>query len=208
MVRRSIGTSIVVVLVTVLAVGAPASAFSILGFNFGSSQPAVSEQTEPAPDPQQEVDNFLNDIIANADANTCLQFTNHEYEVCAAYIFNSAMAELVPYYKFANSTKASLARFVSNRLDSRYSGHANSLIRNRVAGWPTGEFDVDVPSIKILSVNSSLATNSATLQTVETWRVADDSGNTIYEETNAYHTITMARVPSYVLHKWVVTSIQ
>lgn len=208
MVRRSIGTSIVVALVTVLGASAPVSAFSIFGFNFGSTQPAASEQTQAATDPQQEVDNFLNDIIANTDVNTCLQFTNHEYEVCTAYIFNSAMADLVPYYKFANSTNTSLARFVSYRLDSRYSGPANSLIRDRVVGWPTGEFDVDVPSIKILSINSSLANNSATLQTIETWRVADDSGNTMYAETNAYHTITMARVQSYVLHKWVVTSMQ
>ena len=152
--------------------------------------------------------NFLNDIVANANENTCAQFTNHEYEVCTAYIFNSIFADLVPYYKFAMSDNASLARLVSFHLDSRFTGQANQLVRQRVAGWPSGEKDVDVPVIKILSVNASLADNSATLRTQETWLVTDQSEHVVFQETDAFHTITLSRVQSYVLHKWVVTDIE
>ncbi len=196
-----------------LASGGPASAFTIFGFNFGSgeisqAQPINTDTTATEQSVGDQARNFLNDIVANANENTCLRFSNHQYEVCSAYIFNVAMADLLPYYKYANTNNASLARFVSYRLDSRYTGDANTLIRARVSSWPAGDNDVDVPAIRILSVDSSLATNTATLQTQETWRVTDKLDNTVYRERAAYHIVTMARVPSYVLHKWVVTNIQ
>lgn len=200
-------------LAVLLASTAPASAFSLFGINLGSSH-IVSAVSQASTDQQMrdgistQSQQFLNGIIGNADENTCFQWQNHEYEVCTAYIFNSVFADLVPYYKYANSNDASAARFVNFRLGSRYVDQANELIRDRVASWPLGNYDVDVPTIKILSVNANLATNSATLRTQETWRIADPNHNLIYQESGMYHTITMARVPSYLLHKWVVTAIE
>lgn len=164
----------------------------------GSSGDGIGDQTS----------NFLNDIIANANENTCLMLRNHEYEVCTAYIFNAVFADLVPYYNFAHSSNSAMAHFVSYRLDSRYGDQANTLIRNRVAAWPAGETNVDVPIIKILSVNADLTTNTATLQTQESWLVTDQHQNVLYQADGGYHFITMQRVPSYVLHKWVVTDIE
>ncbi len=196
-----------------LVVGSvPASALSLLGIQLGS--PPASAETETANDQQTQsgisdsAANFLNDIVQNANENTCLAFMDHEYEVCTAYIFNSSISVLVPYYDFAKNDNASVARAVSYRLDSRYTGQANALIRARVSQWATGTYDADLPLIRILSVNASLAANKATLRTQETWVVADEHGNVVYREDNAYHTITMARVPSYLLHKWVVTNIE
>jgi hypothetical protein len=148
-------------------------------------------------------------VIANSteEEYPCLQITNHEYEVCTAYAANSAAAVLVPYYKYANSTDA-WSRYVTYRLGSRYSGQAYEDIRSRVASWPAGKNEVEVPRIHIVSVNSDLTTNSATLVTQETWSVEAPDGTILYSESNREHAITMARVPSYVLHKWVVTSIR
>lgn len=151
---------------------------------------------------------------ASAQASTmtqddpCLHYTNHEYEVCTAYIANSSLAVLVPYYKYARSTNTTLQRYVTYRLGSRYTGSAYNTITSRVSGWPMGSFDVAVPRISILSVNSSLQTNTATLTTQETWRVENKQDKPIYQESNQLHTVTMQRVPSYILHKWVVTDIR
>lgn len=202
-----------VALIVLLGSRVPVSAISIFGLNFSASRPtpaiaqtSTDQQMENGISKQAE--SFLNDMVANANENTCFRYTNHEYEVCTAYLFNSSFADLVPYYKYANSANASAARFANYRLSSRYIGQANEVIRERAAKWPTGDYDVDVPGIKILAVNSSLATNTATLRTQEYWRVTDGNGNVVYLESGMYHNITMARVPSYLLHKWVVTDLE
>lgn len=138
----------------------------------------------------------------------CAHYSGHVYEVCTAYLANSSLAVLVPYYKYATSSNGTLARYVSYRLGSRYTGQAKNVIVQRVKGWPTGTHDVAVPVIKILSVHSSLTTNTATLQTEESWKVTTKSGRVIYRETNRHHTVTMHRVQSYLLHKWVVTNLR
>lgn len=139
---------------------------------------------------------------------TCARYRNHVYEVCSAYIFNSSLAVLVPYYKYVHNGNTALERYVSYRLGSRYTGQANTLMKNRVAHWPAGTMEVGVPTIHISSVHSSLATNTATLVTSETWHVTTQSGRPVYQENNRRHVITMHRVPSYILHKWVVTNIK
>jgi hypothetical protein len=62
--------------------------------------------------------------------------------------------------------------------------------------------------IEIDAATSSLTTNTATLQTRETWRVSDASGRVVYREDNAHHTVSLIRVQSYVLHEWDVSAIQ
>lgn len=181
-------------------------AFSVFGFTFGDQSTQASTgrgdatgTTTSLPSP------ILNDTN---DTHPCLQVTNHEYEVCTAYIANSSLAVLVPYYKYAHSSNATLQRYVTYRLSSRYTGNAYNLIVSRVGSWAPGEYDVEAPHIAITSVNSSLPTNTATLVTHESWTVTDRYGRIVYQENNAQHVITMQRVPSYILHKWVVTSIQ
>jgi hypothetical protein len=191
--KKSIGTIIAIMMTVIMAtsVSAPASAFSVFGVNFGSSSSSTSTTSSTA-----------------VDTQPCLRTQNHEYEVCTAYIANASTAVLVPYYAYANSSNSAWVRYVTYRLSSRYTGDAYNLLRNRVASWPSGNHEVSVPNIEVLSVNSNLSTNTATLTTRESWRVTTESGNTIYQEANTLHTITMQRVPSYVLHKWVVTGIR
>ncbi len=190
-----------------------ASAISLFGLPLGSGGSLSSQipvGTSTVVDGHgisNSATNFMNSLLGDANENTCLMFSNHQYEVCTAYIFNASIADLLPYYSYSRSNNASLSRLVSYRLESRYEGQANSLVRERVMNWPAGNYDVDLPIIKILSINASLATNSATLQTQESWRAADESGKIMYAESNTPHTITMERIPSYLLHKWVVTSI-
>lgn len=138
----------------------------------------------------------------------CLRYSDHVYEVCSAYVANASLAVLVPYYKYAASPNTGTSRYVGYRLGSRYYGDAYDTIRNRVAAWPGGTRDVAIPTIRILSVSSNLQTNTATLTTEETWRVTDKNDRIVYQESNVRHAITMQRVPSYFLHKWVVTDIR
>jgi hypothetical protein len=158
------------------------------------------------PQPQQAVAASLGSLQNDLNSQ-CLQFTNHEYEVCVAYVVNASLADLVPYYAFVHSPNSALSRFLAYRLGSRYTGQAQDTIQNRVSSWPTGNMVVSIPDIKILAVTPSLATNSATLITQETWKVSSSSGEVLFQETNTPHTIGMQRVPSYLLHKWIVTDI-
>ena len=138
----------------------------------------------------------------------CLHAGNHEYEVCTAYVANSSLAVLVPYYKYAHSKNAATVRYVTYRLGSRYQDDAYVTITSRTAGWPAGNNVVSTPTIEIESVTSDLPSNSATLQTREWWLVTDANGRVLYREDGESHTVSMSRVPSYVLHKWVVTDIR
>ncbi len=147
-------------------------------------------------------------VATSATEHPCLRATNHEYEVCSAYVGNSSLAVLVPYYKYANSTNASSAGYVSYRLGQRYVGAANTLLTQRVKAFGVGTNNVSVPTIKILSVSSNLPNNTATLVTQESWLVRSKAGTVVYKETSARHVVTMNRVPSYVLHKWVVSDIR
>lgn len=137
----------------------------------------------------------------------CLQYQGHLYEVCTAYIVNSQLGALVPYYKYAHSGNISAGKVVSDHLEKRYTGQARQVIVNRVRSWPITKYDVAVPNIRIISAKSNLAANSATLVTQESWQVRSNDGQLIYQENNARHIITLQRVPSYVLHKWVVSAI-
>lgn len=139
----------------------------------------------------------------------CLRYEGRAYEVCTAYVGNSSLLALVPYYKWANSSNPARAVAVTNRLRSRYYGAARRLIAGRVNGWPAGENKVSIPLFTILSVSSDLEHNRAILRTRETWRVRTKSnGRTIYREIGRPHRITMKRVQGLVLHKWVVSAIR
>lgn len=176
------------------------------------SAPAVSASPTPQPSTSSGVTTANTPSQPSSSAsdtlNVCLHYSGHVYEVCTAYIANSSLAVLVPYYKYAKSTDAALSRYVTYRLGSRYTGQAYDVITKRVASWPAGTYDVSVPDIRILSVSSSLQTNTATLVTEESWKVTSDTGQVMYQENGQRHTVTMHRVPSYLLHKWVVTNLQ
>lgn len=181
---------IIVIAVAVFSV--PASAFNIRDTFGGLSSQSIRSTSQDNED----------------QSHPCLQLSNHEYEVCAAYVANSSTAVLVPYYKYARANdNVSLQRFVTYRLGSRYDAQAYATMKTRVASWPAGKHDVNVPHIKILSVHADLQANTATLITQETWTVTDKNDAVIYQETDQQHTVTMRRVPSHVLHKWIVTSI-
>jgi hypothetical protein len=183
---------------------ASASAFSLFGFTISAAP--QSQNTVSDSNAKSAVNTFLSDAEQEIN-NSCHQYSNHQYEVCFAYIYNSSLTDLVPYYKYVHSSSNSLARYVSYRLGSRYVGLANQTIASRVAYWPPGNFEVSTPSIRILAVHANLAANTATLHTMETWKVTTQAGRVVYTETDTPHTINMKRVPSYVLHKWVVTEI-
>lgn len=162
-----------------------------------------------ASSPAQQVERGVQAVTNEApdSEHSCARVENHEYEVCTAYIANSSSAVLVPYYKYAHAEDG-WQRYVTYRLGSRYHGSAYDAMRQRTASWPSGINDVDAPRIHIVSVDSDLSSNTATLVTRESWRVTDQDGNVLYQESDQKHVVTMRRVQSYVLHKWVVTDIR
>jgi|SRR5215471_12167055 len=200
-----IGAATIVLSTLILHFGtANAATLNLFGFEFNAKDtPRISTNQTSAALLTASSDTNQGDVT-----DSCLQYADHEYEVCVAYIFNASLADLLPYYKYAHSPNTSVRDFIHYRLGSRYIGQANTLLQNRVANWPEGTMSVAIPRIKITSVNASLATNTATLTTIESWKVTNSSRQVIYQENNAHHTSTMQRVPSYLLHKWVVTNIQ
>lgn len=193
MMKRSGVAGVVIGLLLAVGITVPASALSLFGHTIGTS---FQGSTTAATTTQ-----------GTNTAQACLHYTNHTYEVCYAYIVNSSLGALLPYYSYAHSGDPLLADAVAFHLNERYVGQANTVVTNRVAGWPAGSTDVGLPDIRVTSVTSSLATNTATLHTVESWKVTGENGQVLFQESNVPHTITMHRVPSYILHKWVVTNI-
>lgn len=178
-----------------------ASAFSLFGHHItitGSSDQQSASYTSMTP----------RQTTADDSKHPCVHYTNHVYEVCYAYAVNSSLLALVPYYKYASSPNPATSKLAAEHLNKRYYGDAYTTIQNRVASWPAGTKDVATPQIRIISVNSSLASSTATLVTQESWLVTDKNDRVIYRETNQRHVITMQRVKSYILHKWVVTDIR
>jgi hypothetical protein len=141
--------------------------------------------------------------------HSCLQVTRHQYEVCVAYVANASYLARLPFYKFGRSPNADLAHTSRQRLESRYTGAARAQIERQTSTWPaSGQVDVFLPSIHIDAVRVAADLSTATLTTHETWLVRTQGGATLFSERNAPHTITLARVPGVVLHKWVVTAIR
>ncbi|HSW80407.1 MAG TPA: hypothetical protein VLG47_06530 [Candidatus Saccharimonadales bacterium] len=201
---------VVAILGSVAFFSRPAKAFSFFGIkiDISSSQTTTTTENGKSHTTHSSTSYHYDSSKDDPSDNPCAHFKNHEYEVCTAYVANSVLADLVPYYTFVHSDVDFMKQAATDRLDSRYSGQAYSVLTNRTRNWPIGETEVDVPKIKILSVKSNLSSNTATMKTRESWTVKTDSDQILYRENSKIHTITMHRVPSYVLHKWVVTNIQ
>jgi hypothetical protein len=148
----------------------------------------------------------------------CAHFSRHQYEVCFAYLVNDSLLARVPYYEVGRQPALRLAALT--RLKSRYYGAARRFVIDQAKGWPR-RVDVSVPRIRIVGpvrVSANLAT--ATIHTVETWRVRAESraggksGRVLFAETSARHTVTLDRTPTilclahHCLHKWVVARIR
>lgn len=140
--------------------------------------------------------------------SACLHYHQHQYEICTAYIANSSLSALLPYYKYVHSPNSARRAAALNRLKSRYYGSARRLIVHRVAGWPRGENHVSLPDISIVTVYSEKDANRATMVTRESWRVTSGSGRVLRSEKKGMHMVSMRRVRGLVVHKWVVTAIQ
>lgn len=189
MYKSVMGVAVGMMAAVMLMAGGGASALNLFGNTI---------TVQPSPQVAQASDQARHD---------CVQFKNHEYEVCTAYVLNASLETLWPYYAYNTSGNSTLAGFVTYRLGLRYTGQAHDVLTQRVASWPQGSHDVAVPDIDIVSVDSNLSADTATLQTKESWLVTDGGGHVIYQENATPHAITMHRVPSYVLHKWVVSDI-
>ncbi len=146
---------------------------------------------------------------AREAARVCLHADRHQYEVCTAYVANASYLARLPFYKLGHSSSSDLARTFRGRLESRYTGAARAQLERQTASWPgPSQLDVFLPSIRIDSVTVAADLSTARLTTHETWLVRVEGGRTLFAESNAAHVISLARVPSVVLHKWVVTAIR
>jgi hypothetical protein len=171
-----------------------------------------------APSATAEVSTQIDSSTAAQAA--CARFSQHEYEVCFAYLVNDTLLARVPFYQGSRSQAPgyyhailegcvgqTLGEAAKCRLWSRYYDPARAALEQQVAGWP-GDVDVDFPRVSIVAVQSDLGTNTAIIQTQETWRVTAADGTVLFAENNQPHTITLRRVQGLALHKWVVISIK
>ena len=142
----------------------------------------------------------------------CAKFDRHQYEVCFAYVVNDTLLSRVPFYKVGRNPDLGPATKV--RFESKYYGTARRMIETQAAAWPV-KVEVKAPEITIVGgphVNANLS--SATISTVESWRVTTKSGRVLFAARGVHYTVTLRRVPTVLcisggscLHKWVVANI-
>lgn len=136
------------------------------------------------------------------------RYKNHEYEVCTAYIQNSAGIALQGFYKFGNNSRSYLSDAVRHHFETRFWGGPRQSAENEVDSWPiTKQLSGNKVEnhIKLVSLKSNLKANRAFVRTRESWEVSS-KGNTLHDEPEHTVNITMCRVklPGHPLHAWVV----
>ena len=139
------------------------------------------------------------------------KYKDHEYEVCVAYISNSAEIALQGLYKFGNSRIGYLSDAAKHHFETRYWNQPRQAIEQEVASWPktsdvTGNKVED--SITLVSVTSSLAADRGLVQTRESWQVTAPDGTILHNEPLHTKDITMCRgrLPGHPLHEWMVVA--
>ncbi|HET9174425.1 MAG TPA: hypothetical protein VFN56_04035 [Candidatus Saccharimonadales bacterium] len=137
------------------------------------------------------------------------QYTNHEYEVCVAYVSNAADIALQGYYKYGNNATSYVRDAAQHHIETRYWDQPRSIIEQRVASWPatssiTGN-NVE-ESITVMNVTANLGADRGLLQTEEAWHVTAPNGTVLFSQPEHAGRITMCRgrLPGHILHEWVV----
>lgn len=164
-----------------------------------SPSPTAAQPPSPIVSVPDDPTEAFRDI--QTDLGPCAHVSRHQYEVCAAYFYASGLRWA--YYRYSRS----LAGLVTAKLEDRFWTPARQQLENQTAGWPE-DVDTTAPRISILAVDVNLKANSAQLTTRESWLVQQADGPVLFQEIDAVHHITLMRMPSIVLHKWVVTNIR
>jgi hypothetical protein len=136
-------------------------------------------------------------------------FTNHEYEVCTAYVVNSADIALQAFYKLGNNSIGLSAETARSHFETRYYDQPRQAIEQEVASWPTtsGIFGNSVEqSVTVMSLSSNESQDRGVLQTQESWKVTAQNGTVLLDEPMKIKDITMCRgrLPGHPLHEWAV----
>jgi len=139
------------------------------------------------------------------------KYPNHEYEVCTAYINNSAQIALQGFYKFGNSTIGYLSAAARHHFETRYWNQPRQAIEQRVDAWPkTTKFTGNrvEQTVTLLSLSSSEQADRGVLKTEESWKVTAPDGSVLYNEPLHQKEATLCRgkLPGHPLHEWVVVS--
>lgn len=172
-----------------------------------SPQPTQLQATN---EPKPPYRSGLAGCAAFSDTN---KFRNHEYEVCTAYIGNTATIALQGFYKFGNNTKSYLSDASRHHFETRYWNNPRQTVERTVDSWPkTRSFfgnHVEA-SLTLVSLSSSLAADQAVLQTQESWQVTQPGGAVLRSEPAHIKDTTMCRgrLPGHILHEWFVVSDQ
>lgn len=140
-------------------------------------------------------------------------YRDHQYEVCTAYVSNSATIALQAFYKYGSHRFSYLSAPARHHFETRYYNEPRSSIERRVDSWPRitslkgNKVEQD---IRVNSVTSSLAADRGLVQTQEQWQVYSPDHTLLYHEPLHTQDITMCRgrLPGHPLHEWVVVSFQ
>src|SRR5882757_2458426 len=93
-----------VVICSIAFFSKPAKAFSFFGIKIDVSNSQTTTTTDNGETHTTHDSASYHYDSSNDDPedNPCGKFKNHEYEVCTAYVANSVIADLVPYYTFVH----------------------------------------------------------------------------------------------------------
>jgi hypothetical protein len=137
------------------------------------------------------------------------RYHNHEYEVCTAYVANSAEIALQGFYKFGNNKISYLADAARHHFETRYWQGPRNHIERDVDAWPkTGRITGNkvTEDIDVVSVSSNLRADRGLVQSRESWSVKAPSGKILHREARHTKNITLCRgkQSGHLLHEWVV----
>lgn len=178
-----------------------------------SETPTVSTPTHPAtPNPTHSVQPTPREGIAGcAPYFDTEKYREHQYEVCTAYVANSAEIALQGAYKYGNNRVGYLATPAMHHFETRYWLEPRKNIEQRIAAWPQTSAlrgNRVEQSVTVLSVTSDHSADRGVVQTRESWRVTSSDGRELYNEPLHTQEVTMCRgkLPGHPLHLWVVVS--
>lgn len=139
------------------------------------------------------------------------KYVNHEYEVCTAYVVNSAQIALQGFYKFGNNRASYASDLARHHFETRYWDQPRQNIEQRVDSWPKTDslFGNEVESsVTVLVVSADLTADRGLVQTEENWQVTSPNGATLYNQSAQVQDTTLCRgrLPGHLLHEWVVVS--
>ncbi len=177
----------------------------------GTSTPRPSKSEEALPETSATTEAAEPGLAGCKPYFDTAIYTNHEYEVCTAYVYNAGQVALQGFYKYGNNEVLYVADAARHHFENRYWEQPRETIEAAVDTWPKTSSvrgNTVAQTVTVQSLSANLEADRAVLQTRESWRVIQPDGTLLYNEPVHDKDVTMCRgrQPGHPLHEWVVVA--